>query len=158
MLLDRYESTIFNTVCRIVGDRDDAADITQSVFLKIYRNIHRYNPEYRFFSWMYRIALNESYNHLARKRPSAEVDPQIPAPGPGPEDDLFLVEMGDHLQRALGTMTFEYRTVIILKHLMLLSYHEIAQILGLPEKTVKSRLYSGRQVLRKQLLRQGYAS
>ena len=95
MLLDRYETTIFNTAYRIVGDRDDAADVTQAVFVKVYRKINSFNPTYKFFSWLYRITLNEAFNFLAKKRPFDEVDTEIPSTAPGPEEDLHLVEMSD---------------------------------------------------------------
>ena len=156
MIVARYEKPIFNLACRMVRDADDAADITQSTFVKAYRKLETFNQSHKFFSWLYRIAVNESLNHLGRKVRAEDYQDDHPSALPEPDDDLLRSEAEAFLTRALAVMPFEQRIVIILKHLILLSYHEIAEILDIPEKTVKSRLYTARQVLRDQLTKQGY--
>jgi RNA polymerase sigma-70 factor (ECF subfamily) len=159
MLVERYEKPIFNLAYRMARDPDDAADITQNAFVKAYLKLDSYLPSYKFFNWLYRIAVNEAINLLNRQKRVREYaydayDP--PAHPKTPDEDYQLNEMSDLLGKALAALTPDHRTVIILKHLMLLSYRDIASILEIPGKTVKSRLYSARQALREQLVRQGY--
>ncbi len=157
-IVQRYERTVFNVAYRVVKDQDDAADITQSVFIKVYRKLGSYDPRYRFFSWIYRITVNESINHLKRTKRRAEVDCGPEARGRGtPWESLAQTEKSDFLQNALMVLKLDYRVVIVLKYFLELSYREISEIAGIPEKTVKSRLFTGRQLLRDILVRQGYA-
>ncbi len=156
MLVARYEKPIFNTAYRMVRNADDAADITQNSFIKAFEKIDTYNPSYKFFNWLYRIAVNETLNLINRRKRRQEYEYDPPARIPSPEDDLELTEMGRYLQGALDAMAYDQRIVIVLKHLLLLPYREIAGILDIPEKTVKSRLFSARHVLRTELLKQGY--
>jgi len=156
MLVARYEKPIFNTAFRMVKNFDDAADITQNAFVKAYEKIDTFNPSYKFFNWLYKITVNETLNLIDRRKRRQDFDYDPPAGVPSPEDDLELNEMSHFLQKALDAMSYDQRIVIVLKHLLLLSYNEIANILDIPEKTVKSRLFSARHVLRKELINQGY--
>lgn len=155
-LVDRYEKIIFHSAYRIVGDRDDAADITQATFVKVFERIDSFNPRFKFFSWIYRISVNEAYNFHKRSKQAAALVVEPKTDQPGPYEDYRQNEMCEHLEQALANMTYEYRVVIVLKHLMLLSYKEIADVLKVPEKTIKSRLFTARQVLHRQLVEQGY--
>ena len=156
MLVARYEKPIFNTAYRMVRNADDAADITQNAFIKAYEKIDTFNPSYKFFNWLYRIAVNETLNLINRRKRRRDFEYDPPARIPSPEDDLELTEMGRSLQGALDAMAYDQRIVIVLKHLLLLPYREISDILDIPEKTVKSRLFSARHVLRSELIKQGY--
>ena len=157
MLVARYEKPIFNTAYRMVSDSDDAADVTQNAFVKAFEKIDTYNPAYKFFNWLYRITVNEALNHINRQKRNREFDYDTPSNLPTPEENYALAEMSSLLQRALMAMNLEHRVVIVLKHLLFLSYREIAEILQISEKTVKSRLFTARQILKKQLAKQGYA-
>lgn len=157
MLVARYERPMFNAAFRMMNNPEDAADVTQAAFTKAFEKIHTFNHSYKFFNWLYRITVNESLNTINRRKRRRDFEYDPPARIPTPDEDFKQSEMSLYLQKALDSMSFDHRVVIVLKHLMLLSYGEIATILEIPEKTVKSRLYSARQVLRKQLLRQGYA-
>jgi RNA polymerase sigma-70 factor (ECF subfamily) len=156
MLVARYEKPIFNASFRMVKNFDDAADITQNAFIKAYEKIDSFNPSYKFFNWLYKIAINETLNLINRRKRRRDFEFDPPARLPSPEDDLELNEMGHFLQKALDCMSYDQRIVIVLKHLLLLPYSEISDILGIPEKTVKSRLFSSRHVLRSELIKQGY--
>ncbi len=156
MLVDRYQKPIYNTAYRMIHNADDAADITQAAFVKAYEKIDTYNPSYKFFNWLYKIAVNESINTINRRKRRRNFEYDPPAAVPAPDEDFALGEMSNLLQRALDHMKYDHRVVIVLKHLLLLPYSEIANILDLPEKTVKSRLFTARRVLREQLLQQGY--
>jgi RNA polymerase sigma-70 factor (ECF subfamily) len=156
-LVERYERVVFNLALRMVRDRDDAADITQNVFILAYERLDSYDPAYRFFSWLYRIAVNQALNFLHRRRRTEPLDVEAPDGGAAADAECVQNEMSAHIRRALGGLVIEHRVVLVLRHFLLLSYAEIAAILEIPEKTVKSRLYTARQLLKEALVKQGYA-
>lgn len=147
-LVDRYQKVVFNVALRMVGDPEDAQDITQSVFLKVYENLESFDSQYKFFSWIYRIAVNESLNYLQTKKTTDELDENLVAGGKPQDDSFHDDQMLQSLERALMRISFDQRVVLVLKHLQGLSYREIGYILDIPEKTVKSRLFSARQGLK----------
>lgn len=150
-LLRRYQGPVFRAAFRIVGNVEDAADVTQAAFLKAFEKRDDYDPEYRFFSWLYRIALNEAVSHArreARRRRLEAPEPGAPAEPPAVAEQERVV---NGVQASLMSLNEDHRLVIVLKHFSGFSYREIAEILQLPEKTVKSRLYTARQVLKDRL-------
>lgn len=154
-LLARYQKPVYNAAFRMLHSPDDARDVTQTVFLKVFEHIDQFDPNRRFFSWIYRITLNESINWLNK---SSRLDPladTMAADGGGPEAEAGNQQLGEGMQAALMTISPDYRQVIILKHVLGCSYEEISEILEIPEKTVKSRLYSARQLLRDKLTERG---
>lgn len=154
VLVDRYQKPVFNAALRIVGNGEDAADITQVVFLKAYEKLRSYKPNYKFFSWLYRIAVNESINFAKARRQHEEIDDSIPAEdGPVGEETPEAVE--GIIEEALQALSLEHRLVLVLCHLQELSYREAGYVLDLPEKTVKSRLFTARKVLKDVLIRKG---
>ena len=155
VLLVRYQKPVFNAAFRMLNSSEDARDVTQTVFLKAFENLDRYDPHYKFFSWIYRIALNESINCLSKQNRLTALDKEPASESGGPEEQTGNAQLSEGLQAALMTLKPEYRTVIILKHFLDCSYQEISQILEIPEKKVKSRLYSGRQLLKDALTRSG---
>jgi RNA polymerase sigma-70 factor (ECF subfamily) len=155
VLVERYERPIFNAAFRMLGDRDDAADVAQTAFMKAFENLGRYNPQYRFYSWIYRIAINESIDVLNRRKRSTELDEGRLPDTHTPEADTSEAQISAAMQSALMMVKTEYRTVIVLKHFMDCSYHEISAILDIPEKTVKSRLFTARQLLKERLANTG---
>jgi RNA polymerase sigma-70 factor (ECF subfamily) len=146
LLVDRYHRVLFSVALRMLGDRDEAADATQTAFVKAYERLTGYRAEYRFFSWIYRILANECLNRLRARRPQEPLDTEVPGPG-GPVDAFEAAERRRQVQAAILALTPEYREVIVLRHFADLSYDEIAQTLGIGAGTVKSRLYSARQQL-----------
>lgn len=154
-LIDRYERKMFNVAFRVVGDHEDAMDATQQAFVKAYEKLGTFNRSYRFFSWIYRIVLNESLNIVTRRKRFAELDEDTTVSTKTPEENYGETELGRHIQGALQVLKPDYRTVVILKHLQELSYQEISEILDLPEKTVKSRLFTARRQLKEILSKRG---
>jgi RNA polymerase sigma-70 factor (ECF subfamily) len=155
ILVDRYQKPVFNLALRMVSDTDDAADLTQAVFIKAYEKLKSYNDRYKFFSWLYKIAVNTSLNFLEqKKRRDLLGDRDIPQE-PVVEAELEASERIQKLEDAILELRTEFRIVIVLRHFHDLSYEEMSQILDIPEKTVKSRLFSARQMLREILLRRG---
>jgi RNA polymerase sigma-70 factor (ECF subfamily) len=156
-LVVRYEKPVFNAALRMLHDREEARDVTQSVFLKVYEHLADYDPSHRFYSWVYRIALNESINTLHRRRPRTTLDPDMADSAPGPDDAARSRQFGDGMSAAIMSLRDEYRAVIVLRHFLDCSYEDMATVLEIPEKTVKSRLFSARQLLKTEMESRGWA-
>jgi RNA polymerase sigma-70 factor (ECF subfamily) len=146
-LVLRYQGPIFNVALRMVGDHEDARDLTQNTFVKAFEKLRSYDPGQRFFSWLYRIAINECLNFRARRRPGEALDPMLPSRGRDPEHAAAAGELEAMIQAALLELPAPQRLVVVLRHFMDLSYGEMSALLLVPEKTVKSRLYSARERL-----------
>ena len=146
-LVDRYQQRLFNVALRMLNNVQDAEDVTQTVFLNAFRMLRTYDPRYRFFSWIYRMTVNESLNMLKRRKPTVtlEDDLDILAPGAAPDR---AAEVQDRVGKALMSLKPDDRAVVVLKHFVSFSYQEIADVLEVPVRTVKSRLYTARERLR----------
>ena len=154
-LVSAHQRVLFNVALRMLNDREDARDVTQTAFLKAWQKLHTYDRRNRFFSWIYRILLNEALNQLRRRRRLEPLDERTVSPERSPEERTEAHEIGAIVQDALMELGTEHRQVIILRHFHHLSHREIGDTLNVPEKTVKSRLYTGRQLLAGILRRRG---
>jgi RNA polymerase sigma-70 factor (ECF subfamily) len=157
-LVRRYERPVYNAAYRMLGNPDEAADVTQTVFLKTFENLDRFNPKYKFFSWIYRIAINESINQLNRRNKLEPLAENLVSPSQGPEQLMESGRMSNELQEALMCIQEDHRAVIVLRHFAEYSYQQIGEILQIPEKTVKSRLFSARQNMKAHLQKNGVLS
>ena len=146
-----YERPVYNAAYRIVGNPDDAADVTQVVFLKAFEQLDQYKPEFKFFSWIYRIAINESINQIKRNRNHVSLDDREISNVRSPDDFVRAGDISRGIQESLMGLQEDYRTVVVLRHFSECSYRQISEILHIPEKTVKSRLYSARQLMKQKL-------
>ena len=144
----QYEKPVFNAAYRMLNNREDASDVTQTVFLKVYENFDSFDPSRRFFSWVYRITLNESINWLSKQKRLEPLQHETAADSKSPEQEVDSAQLSAAVQAALMTIKADYRSVVILKHFLGCSYMEISDVLEVPEKTVRSRLYSARQLLK----------
>jgi len=118
----------------------------------VFERLHQFDFEHRFYSWIYRIAINESIDILNGRSREAPLEDEDGLPdNRTPLDDCDDAERGGALQAAIMSLAPDYRAVIVLRHFADRSYQEMAEILGIPEKTVKSRLFSARQLLRERL-------
>lgn len=156
-LVERYQKILYNTVLKIVQDADDAHDITQAGFIKAFENLRSYKPQHKFFSWLYRIVVNESLNALRSRKGTEAIDSGFTAAVKDPAELYEDTEREQYVDKALQMLTPENRAVVVLRHFQDLSYKDIAHILDIPEKTVKSRLFSARQLLKDKLLKLGYS-
>ena len=154
-LVSQYQRPVYNAAYRILGNVDDAADTTQIVFLKVFEHIADYDSKFKFFSWVYRIAINESLNQVKKRRNQEPLADSQASPWRGPAEEFDAARLSNRVQGALMLLNEDYRTVVVLKHISGCSYQQISEILQLPEKTVKSRLYSARQLMKKTLLNDG---
>lgn len=146
-LVDRYQKRLFNVALRMLGNEQDAEDVTQTVFLNAFLKLRTYDPRYRFFSWIYRMTVNESLNLLKRRKRTValENEPDIQAPGAAPDR---ATEVEDRVGKALMLLKPDDRAVVVLRHFVSFSYEEIADVLEVPVRTVKSRLYTARERMR----------
>ena len=146
-LVDRYQQRLFNVALRMLGNVQDAEDVTQTVFLNAFRSLRTYDPRYKFFSWIYRMTVNESLNLLKRRKPTVTLGDDLDILAPGVTAD-GAAEAEDRVGRALMSLKPDDRAVVVLKHFVSFSYQEIAEVLGIPVQTVKSRLFTARERLR----------
>jgi len=146
-LVDRYQKPLFNVALRMLENPHDAEDVTQTVFLNAFLKLRTYDPSYRFFSWIYRMTVNESLNTLKRRKHTLmlEDEPGLPAPGAAADR---ATEVQDRVGKALMQLKPDDRAVVVLRHFVDFSYEEIADVLEIPVKTVKSRLFTARERLR----------
>ncbi len=148
-LVERYQRPLYNAAYRVLGSREDARDVIQAAFMEVSQRLDGFDPRHRFFSWIYRIALNAALNVARRNRRQAELPAgELVAEGAGPDGGLVEEERARRIQAALDRLSADDRAVLTLRHFDELSYRDIAEVLGLEEKTVKSRLFEARQRLR----------
>jgi RNA polymerase sigma-70 factor (ECF subfamily) len=149
-LVIRYQRPIYNAAFWILRSAEDASDIAQTVFLKVAERLDEFDSQHRFFSWIYRIAINESLNlQRTRGRDEAlEDEDELPdARDNDPESQASDAEVAKRIRAALLAMSTNDRVVLTLRHFSECSYQEIAQILDIDETTVKSRLFEARHRL-----------
>jgi RNA polymerase sigma-70 factor, ECF subfamily len=151
-LVMRYQRPVFNAAVRLLREPEEARDVAQTTFLKAFEHLADYDPKFRFYSWLYRIAVNESLDVLHARKPLERISDEETDEAPGPELQFEGEQTSRAIEDALMRIKPELRTVIVLRHFLHLSYQDMADVLVLPEKTVKSRLYSARQLLRDQLI------
>ena len=155
LLVVRYQRPVYNAALRLLRDPEEARDVAQTTFLNVFEHLRDYDPGFKFYSWIYRIAVNESLNILGRRKPFEAISGEEPDDAPGPDSEAEGVQTRGAIEGALMRITPELRAVVVLRHVMQLSYQDMAETLSLPEKTVKSRLYSARQLLRDILAQEG---
>ena len=150
-LVNRYQRSVFNVALRMLGNVQDAEDVTQTTFGNAFAALDSYDPKYRFFSWIYRMTVNESLNTLKRRRNVVSLDGSFDVPTPsGISQSASDAE--ERVGKALLDLQPDDRAVVVLKHFVSFSYEEISNVLDIPVKTVKSRLFTARERLRESLL------
>jgi len=152
--VDRYQRRLFNVALRMLGNVQDAEDVTQTVFGNVFASLGSFDPKYRFFSWIYRMTVNESLNTLKRRKRLVTLGDHLDIPAPGSENDT-AAEADDRVGKALMDLKPDDRAVVVLRHFVSFSYEEIADVLEVSVKTVKSRLFTARERLRLALRAQG---
>jgi RNA polymerase sigma-70 factor (ECF subfamily) len=162
ILIQRFQQPVYNLVCRLMNDPSDICDIVQEVFLKVFRNIASFRGNSSLKTWIYRIAVNEAYNHRRwfsrhqRREVALTADDGAPSyadsladPGRTPFDQAADHEAGALVEAALDKLNPKFRAAVVLRDIEDLSYDEIAAILDISLGTVKSRILRGRETLRK---------
>ena len=147
-IVEKYQTPVYNAALRIVESRDDAEEITQTVFVRAFEKLEGYNPKFKFFSWLYRMAVNESLNFVSQKKQHEALSPMLVSKAKTPVESYQDKELSERIQEALMLLQVDYRVVIILRHFEGLTYEQMSYILDVPEKTVKSRLFTARHLLK----------
>ena len=166
-LVTRYEKRVYAIALRSSGSPEDAADITQEVFLRAWRSMKDFRGDSGFATWLFRITMNQCVDYARHKQSQPPTQPlvqgeddeerELPLPdtAPSPEEHLENSELGRELAAALDEVSDELRRIVLLRDVSGMSYTEIAEILEVSEGTVKSRLSRARIALRKILLKRG---
>ena len=167
-LVRRYQRPIAAYVYRMVGDYDAALDLTQEVFIKIYNSLTRYRPEFKFSTWIYKIAHNAAIDHLRRFSVREQAvtsgldndqrDNSWQSLRLTPEQESENAERRTEVESVVHCLQPAYRELIVLRHSHDLSYDEIAEVTGLPLGTVKNRLFRAREAMRDLLVKRGITS
>jgi len=163
-LVQRYRTRIMNLVCRFINDRDRAEEISQEVFLRVFRNRERYRKSGKFSTWIFTIAVNLTKNEIrsrvrhkgtfsldAMEEDSSGQGMTFPDSKPLPDEDLTATEIGQKVAEALRKIPARYREAVVLRDVEGLSYEEVGQILKIPGGTVRSRINRARLMLKERL-------
>ncbi|HXG83842.1 MAG TPA: sigma-70 family RNA polymerase sigma factor [Pyrinomonadaceae bacterium] len=157
-LVRRYQRPITAYVYRMLNNYDASLDVTQEVFIKVYNSLNRYSSDYKFSTWLYRIAHNAAIDYMRKNSVSQQsieaenadgsYQLQIECPNPSPEQERERSEWRREIESVVKCLPTVYRELILLRHSQDLSYDEIAEITGLPLGTVKNRLFRAREMMR----------
>jgi len=164
-LVRRYQRPIASYVYRMLNDYEASLDVVQEVFIKVFNSLDRYSTDYKFSTWLYRIAHNAAIDHLRRNSMNAQsietenadgtYQLEFMSPNPTPEQDRERSEWRNEIENVVRKLPEAYRELILLRHSRDLSYDEIAEVTGLPLGTVKNRLFRARDMMRGLLLERG---
>ncbi len=165
-LVKRYQKPITAYIYRMLGDPESSLDVSQEVFIKVFNSLDKYRSEYKFSTWLYRIAHNAAIDHLRRNplnRQSIETENddgayqlQLESPHPTPEQERERSEWRSEINEVVKRLPVQYRELILLRHAQDMSYDEIAEITGLPLGTVKNRLFRAREMMREIFIERGF--
>jgi RNA polymerase sigma-70 factor, ECF subfamily len=157
-LISRYQDRLFNTVLRLVDNAEDARDVVQEAFLHAYQSLHSFKGDSLFFTWLYRIAVNTAISMKRKQRralriqPTGDekktIDPLDPSESNRPGHAIEMAEEERKVHEALGKLSAEHRAVLVMKDMEGMKYEEMAEILGVPVGTIRSRLHRARLEMR----------
>jgi RNA polymerase sigma-70 factor, ECF subfamily len=165
LLVERYQTRLVNYLYRMVRNLEEAHDLTQEVFIRVYQALDRYDSQYRFSTWLFRVAQNAAIDVIRKRRiqlvpltrrtddgSDATVDLELPDGQPSALDALQGRELEGSIRSAIDALPWEYRELILLRHYGELAYEEIAEVKAMPLGTVKNKLFRARQLLKQVLL------
>lgn len=165
-LVNRYQRQITSYVYRMLNNYDAALDVTQEVFIKVYNSLEKYSSDYKFSTWLYRIAHNAAIDHMRRNsvpQQSLDIETkdgtfqlQIESQQPNPEQLRERSEWRTEIESVVRCLPSAYRELILLRHGQDLSYDEIAEVTMLPLGTVKNRLFRAREMMREIFVERGF--
>ncbi|MER2028870.1 MAG: RNA polymerase sigma factor SigW [Solibacillus sp.] len=162
-IVNLYQHKLYQVCYRMLGNKQEAEDIAQEAFIRAYINLHSYDQNRKFSTWLYRIGTNLCIDRIRKKKPDYYLDAevagtegldmysQIASEEQLPEEAVEQMELQDRIQYEISRLPDKYRSVIVLKYIEELSLQEISEILDMPLGTVKTRIHRGREALRKQL-------
>jgi len=153
-LVSRYKNLVYSIILRMTNNRDEVGDLAQEVFIKVYKNLHRYYPDFKFSTWIIRITTNHVIDYRRRKQqetvPLESVEYEMDA-GDSPEESYIKEERKAALKKMVNDLPDMYKIPIVLYHSEGLSYQEIAEVIEEPLSKVKNRIFRGRRMLKESL-------
>jgi RNA polymerase sigma-70 factor (ECF subfamily) len=164
-LVELYKDKIFHLAYRMLNNRHEAEDVVQDTFLRVYKNLERYDENQKFSTWIYRIGTNLCIDRLRKRKPTYSLDAEmndqegidgyamIPSEDRTPETEYMLSETQQMIRQAIDSLPAKYKTVMVLRYMQELSLQEISDVLDMPVTTIKTRVHRGREFLRKKLER-----
>lgn len=162
-LVDLYQDKLYHMAYRMLNNRQEAEDVVQDTFLRVYKNLDRFDESLKFSTWIYRIATNLCIDRLRKRKPSYSLDAEsqeyegldgysmIPSDNRTPESELILSDTQRIIHQAMESLPAKYKTVMKLRYIQDMSLQEVGDILDLPVTTIKTRVHRGREFLRKKL-------
>jgi RNA polymerase sigma-70 factor (ECF subfamily) len=160
-LVSRHQDRLYNTVLRLLDNAEDARDVVQESFLHAYQSLHAFKGDSRFFTWLYRIAVNTAISYKRKRKlvfrlqPAGDgvgIDPVDPNEASRPSHALDMAEQEKRVHEGLARLSAEHRAVLVMKDMEGMKYEEMAEILDVPVGTIRSRLHRARLELREILL------
>ncbi|TMV18298.1 RNA polymerase sigma factor SigW [Paenibacillus thermoaerophilus] len=162
-LVGLYQDKLYHLAYRMLYQAQEAEDIVQETFLRVYANLHRYDETQKFSTWIFRIATNLCIDRIRKRKANFSLDAELsdgegsdwyamlPGDEPTPESRLMLTETQEQIRSAIDGLPEKYRAIVILRYLHDLSLQEIGEIMGMPVTTIKTRVHRGREALRNKL-------
>ena len=167
-IVRRYQRPIVSYIYRMLGNQDSALDVSQEVFIKVYNSLSKYSSEYKFSTWLYKIAHNAAIDFIRRnshhtqslemENEDGTFELQIESKRPTPEQERERTEWRTEIEGVVNRLPAGYRELILLRHSQDMSYDEIAEITNLPLGTVKNRLFRAREMMREMFVEKGITS
>lgn len=163
IIVSRYQKKLVNYIYRMINDFESAMELSQEVFIKVYNSLDKYNPSFKFTTWVHRIASNATIDWMRKKKIDAfsmdstredegtALSQQLPSGDLSPLQNLEMGQLQGRIENAIDELPFIYKQLIILRHINELSYDEIAATVDLPLGTVKNRIFRGREMLKAKL-------
>jgi RNA polymerase sigma-70 factor (ECF subfamily) len=162
-LMERYHGPLFNLLYKMVRSKEETEDLVQEAFMKAFSSLASFNEEFAFSTWLYKIAINNTIDHLRKKKlrtysldkpiqsQEGELKRELPDVHSSTDHDLLSTEKSRLISHAIEELPEKYRQVILLRHSEELSYEEIAEITEVPLGTVKARIFRAREMLKRKL-------
>lgn len=162
-IVELYKDKIFHLGYRMLSNRHEAEDVVQETFLRVYKNLDRYDQKQKFSTWIYRIGTNLCIDRLRKRKPTYSLDAELndqdgtdgyallPGDERTPESEYLLSETQQLIHQAIDSLPDKYKTVMVLRYLQELSLQEISEVMDMPVTTIKTRVHRGREFLRKKL-------
>ncbi|MBW5448205.1 RNA polymerase sigma factor SigW [Cohnella sp. CFH 77786] len=162
-IVSLYKDKLYHLAYRMTGNRQEAEDVVQDTFLRVFKNLERYDENQKFSTWIYRIATNQCIDRLRKRRNVYSLDAEssdhegldgyamMPSDERTPESELIQSETQRLIHQAIETLPVKYKSVMVLRYLQDLSLQEISEVLDMPVTTIKTRVHRGREFLRKKL-------
>jgi len=157
-LINRYKNLVFSIILKRTNDKEEANDLAQDIFLKIYKNLASYSSEFKFSTWVMRITTNHIIDFHRKRRAETlplETAATVAAPGDSPEESLIRREESQRLQRIVEELPAMYKLPIIMYHQKGMSYQEISEKINEPLSKVKNRIFRGRKIMKARYVEEG---